>query len=84
MDNMTKNCNWCKKEFTPTKTGQLYCCLECRRAKGRENERQSKEFERMKRKGKFKNKSLRNIALEAKNAGMSYGQYVAKMEMQKG
>ena len=80
-------CNTCEKSYIPKRKDQVYCCAECRnqgfkkylRAYGieaREKKRQEK-VEKVKK--KEKPSSLVDIAVEARKAGMTYGQYVAKM-----
>lgn len=74
-----KECVMCKKPYKPIKASQLYCTAECRKESVR---LRSIEF-RAKQKAtkKSKKKSLRTIATEARKAGMSYGKYVAMLEM---
>ena len=71
-------CKWCKKEFIPLRHTQTYCSVECRtistRERDRERERKVREEKRM---GKNKKSMLRELAIEARKAGMTYGQYVA-------
>lgn len=75
-----KECVMCKKPYIPSRASQLYCTDECRNEQKRIR---SKEFrEKQKATKKNKKKSLRTIATEARKAGMSYGKYVAMLEME--
>ena len=75
-----KQCACCGADFIYTIHNKRYCSPECahkvqyedRKAVNREQKRKKKP------------KSVRDIAKEAKAHGMSYGKYVAQMEMQKG
>ena len=68
-----------------------YCGIECQRVANQEYYRRSKEKERAKRKmeerkaseEKNKGNTIADIAIKAKEAGMSYGKYEAMMEMQR-
>lgn len=75
---MTKRkCKRCGKSFVPKNNKQTYCNPICRIEYHKEMAMAEKEElqEYRKRKGK----SIKNIAAEAKAAGMTYGQYVSKM-----
>ena len=84
---IVKTCKYikCGKEFYPERKGQMYCCEKCR---GDQNRERAREYDRIKREDarnqRKKKASLRDISNKAKELGMSYGMYVAQMEMQKG
>lgn len=75
-------CKACGKKFTPINARSAYCsrsCYEnekrkraCERAKNRRNEIRKIKI------NKSNQQMITEIALEARKAGMSYGQYVAK------
>ena len=72
----------CGKLFTVIYSNTRYCSDECReeskRMRYRETCSVNNEIKRAERKArKNKQKSISNIAAEAKKAGMSYGEYVA-------
>jgi predicted nucleic acid-binding Zn ribbon protein len=75
-----KNCACCGNPFVVTTHSRIYCSEECYKS--------MKAILRKKDKPKRKKKenvtSLRDMAKEAREHGMTYGQYVAKMGMQKG
>ena len=74
-----KPCKQCGKYFIPTSYKNICCsrkCLEMHRAAERKNRRAAQ-------KKKTNAEKIRDIALEAKAHGMSYGKYVAYLEMQK-
>ncbi len=78
-----RKCKRCGKMFPPKNNKQTYCNPVCRieynKEKLIEDRKELKEF----RSGKTNN-FIRSIAAEAKAAGMSYGKYVAMIELQKG
>ena len=79
-----KKCVICGKSFKSEKYNAKYCSETCkdkgRRAITKENDRIKRERAAKARKARNNSKKpLINIAAEAKGAGMSYGQYVAKM-----
>ena len=74
-----QKCKWCGKEFIPTSYRNICCsrkCTEMHRATEAKNKRAA-------RKKKTNEEKIRDIALEAKAHGMTYGKYVAYLEMQK-
>lgn len=79
---LTSKCPVCGKEFSyDTRRHKIYCSSDCRlkfydEQKKKSNQEQSKR----KKKKKSNMKSIQQIAVEARNAGMSYGEYVAFME----
>lgn len=74
-----KECAICKKTYIPRRASQLYCSDECRNEQKRIS---SKKYRanRKRTKNDMKN-SLQTIITEARKAGMSYGKYVAMLEM---
>lgn len=77
-------CAVCGNEFIATRANAKYCSEECLaeglRMRTRRNEREKAERKREERKRrKESQKAIIDIAVEAKKAGMSYGQYVAVM-----
>ena len=79
----TRICKYseCSNEFTPSCSRQYYCCVKCRRKEQNNRKNSSRTYAKKK---KICNAYLRNIENEARKMGMSYGHYVAMMEMQKG
>lgn len=79
-----RNCVICGKLFVARTVNGKYCSEECQteglrrrtRNNWRDNEAKKKEIRKSKKK---RQKELVDIAVEARKAGMSYGQYVAKM-----
>ena len=82
-----KECEWCGKEFEAYRDNARYCCIEHRRLAYRKRyEHKKYKFEECKPKEKYpkKNDELVNKAIEARKAGMTYGQYVAQLYLKKG
>ena len=75
-----KQCACCGADFVYTIHNKRYCSPECAH-KVQYEERKAVKSER---KRKKKPKTVRDIAKEARAHGMSYGKYVAMLEMQKG
>ena len=81
---MIKVCKWCNKKFTAKKLNQEYCCKACGQEGKRKYQREyeankkskSKETEK---KPKKKVNAITDIAIAARAAGMTYGEYVAKV-----
>ena len=73
-----KRCSICCTLFYPNSNSQRYCSDECKAfaKKKLDQERRPKK--------KKKTDSLTKLQKEASKLGMSYGMYVAKMQMQKG
>lgn len=67
-------CKNCGNQFLTMRHNKAYCSEECKNAKRRKREAAEREKNGKK---KHKNKSLRELAVEARKHGMSYGQYVA-------
>ena len=70
---MQKKCKHCGKEFNSSKVNKLYCSDECKK-KSRKN--MSRKRKGRKYAGK-PNAAVIDVAVKARKAGMSYGQYVA-------
>lgn len=76
----TKRCIVCGKEFMCRSKKALCCEGECRRIRGNEIAREYRKTIKMTEKKKIKPKySIAQISVKAKEAGMSYGEYVQKM-----
>lgn len=86
-----KKCKFCGKIFIPTSRSQRYCDETCRnnfnyaerksvRSEYNKSIEAASEVDPYIPKDK-PNEGLVNIAVEARKAGMSYGQYVARLRM---
>jgi len=75
-----KQCTICGASFETTNIHAKYCSDPCRKKASRKSYRQAKakEKEELERK-KNMQQSIIDIAVLARQAGMTYGQYVAKM-----
>lgn len=81
---MIKRCKWCQKKFSTTKLNQEYCGKECahngKLKYQREYEAKRKATkEKTPKKPKKKSDGITDIAVAARAAGMTYGEYVAKV-----
>ena len=85
-----KKCAYCKDPFVPARADVECCCKECSKAwynmkankayrEQRLRDKEQLESMRPRKRGKPK-QSVAEIAVAARAAGMTYGQYVAKME----
>ncbi len=72
---MRRVCVECGRVFDCGKGAAKYCSPECYRKKHPYDDVKPKMKERAQKKPKF---SLREVAVQAKKAGLSYGKYVAK------
>lgn len=84
MNTEERKCVVCGNKFTATRPNSKYCSDECRdegrRKLTKANDKAKREREREARKArKNSQKSLVEIAVAAKKAGMNYGEYVARM-----
>lgn len=70
---LSRYCKQCSKKFEPNSCKQIFCGDICRR-RYYSIERDKLAAERAAK----KNLSLTDIAIEARKAGMTYGEYVAK------
>lgn len=91
---MISICLNCKRKYHAKKSMQKYCCMQCYLEScgntekvetdvailKEERDRKKKEREALKRRRRNSVQSLNEIARKAREAGMTYGQYVAKME----
>lgn len=77
----TRKCVVCGKKYTAIRGNQKYCGSECEKiATLKQVEVRNKKLKvERRRKKKKKNQDIIDIAIAAREAGMSYGQYVAKM-----
>lgn len=83
---MIKNCKLCGREFKGQRTNSEYCSQSCYRDARREYERLKiqRRKERERRKNTEDNMTqIRNLAVEAREHGMSYGKYIEMLEKQK-
>ncbi len=80
---MVKKCKWCERIFTAKRLNQNYCCKECSRNGKlkwqREYEANKKATTEKPKKTKRKSNQITDIAIAARAAGMTYGEYVAKV-----
>ena len=79
-----KICTVCGKKFIATRTNAKYCDAKCLKIGTAETSKIAKEKLKTKKdaeraKQNRKKESLASIAVAARQAGMTYGQYVAKM-----
>ncbi len=72
-----KRCAICYTWFSPNSNSQIYCSKECKGFA-------TKKIDQEKKPKKKKVESLTKLQKEASKLGMSYGMYVAQMQMQKG
>lgn len=71
-----RRCAVCNKLYIATRGNAKYCSAECRREVDYASKRAYKAEHKKPRK---KKQSITEIAIEARKAGMTYGQHVAKM-----
>lgn len=72
-----KKCIICGKEFEAKGPHANVCGDACRRQRDIEY---TKSYRKKRKKAAVAHKSLEQVAVEARAAGMTYGEYVAKME----
>jgi predicted nucleic acid-binding Zn ribbon protein len=77
-----KVCPYCGKTFIQVGSFRKYCSQECSDAMNKDRTKPADVEPKKKR--RKKPTSLRVIAKEARKHGMTYGQYVAQMEIRKG
>ena len=83
MAKKVKICEVCKQPFIPGAGGQVYCSKECRnRAAYLRNREVYPVYKEQKKKEKRKSQ-VAEINRLAREAGMSYGQYTAKIFLEK-
>ena len=71
-----KECLYCGKLFKQMGHKQKYCSMECRKEMTKSNERRKA----MEKKPKKKVSTLKEVTMEARKHGMTYGKYVALIE----
>ena len=72
-------CKICEKQFTSKHHSTTICSPECKKESVRINrEKTSKNIKEIGRRKNKKSDTIIDIAVKAKEAGMSYGQYVAR------
>lgn len=77
---LTKRCTICGQPYVTTNINAKYCSDDCRKAGTREINRQARAEQREKEeKRKNSQQCIIDIAVLARQAGMTYGQYVSKM-----
>ena len=77
-----RKCNICDKLFVAQRKNASFCSYECKKVNCINYNKKQKEIEKAKRaekRNKIPHKYLLDIDKAAKLAGMTYGQYVAKM-----
>ena len=83
----TRKCAVCSRRYITTRANKKYCSTKCadigekRAAKKNSTKQESKKIIAQK-KREERRKAIIDIAAEARKHGMSYGQYVAKMELE--
>lgn len=81
-------CKICGKEFIANTARKTLCSEECRRENrirnATEHNKKIKEMKKNAKKEKEQREIIADIAVRAREAGMSYGQYSAMLEMRKG
>lgn len=87
-----KPCKQCGKLFQPIRSTHVYCCGDCNRKAEKErykkrvkyNAEKQREYKAKKKleeaEKKRKKNALNEMAKKAREAGMTYGQYVAMVE----
>lgn len=76
-----RRCAYCGNCFVATHYNVKYCSLTCRDARNLRVQSESRKRPRGEAGREKPAKSLVDIAVEARKAGMTYGQYVAKMKL---
>jgi predicted nucleic acid-binding Zn ribbon protein len=76
----TRFCLICGKKFKTADRKNIYCSAECRKIGNAENQRRNRE-QKSQKKNKKPNSELVRLAIEAREHGMSYGQYVGLMKL---
>lgn len=81
-------CKICGKQFTTNTARKTLCSEECKRENriknATEHNKKIKEIRENAKKEKEQRETIVDIAVMARQAGMSYGQYSAMLEMRKG
>lgn len=66
----------CQAEFETTHHARVYCCTKCQQVTSKKNYLANEKAKE--KAAAIKKKSLVNIAVKARQLGLSYGQYVQK------
>lgn len=75
-----KNCARCGKQFYGCRQDVRYCCVECQKEATKERAKELRQIKQEEmRKRRDRQQSIAQIAIKARQAGMTYGQYVAQM-----
>lgn len=74
-----KKCAICKKYFITTKSRVVCCSPECQKQRDKELQREMRKKHVSQKEPRRKGKTLEELAAEAMAAGVTYGQYVAKL-----
>ena len=78
---MMKLCEWCGEEFDSTH-GQKFCGPQCKYEGAKQRQRERDRIKRQEQKVKRNNSKTNgviNIAVAARAAGMTYGEYVERV-----
>lgn len=79
---MIKNCKYCGNRFSTHRSNAKYCCERCRYEAKKKMDRESYKSPHIQEQPKNKNANLIEINRRAREAGMSYGKYVAQKYME--
>ncbi|MBO5068993.1 MAG: hypothetical protein J6C37_01315 [Roseburia sp.] len=74
-----KKCSICGKHFITNKSRVVCCSPECQKKRNKEIQNEARRKYVSQKEPKKKKKTLEEISVEARAAGMTYGQYVAQM-----
>ena len=69
-------CEICRRDFETNNPNAKYCSKECGLKAHREKDRERKIKQRAQRRAGYSGATLTEVAIAAREAGMSYGQYV--------
>lgn len=79
-----RQCEFCGKSFIAKKSNGRYCSNECARKGYKERAKEYYREKKMEQERQAKGKlTVTEITKKARQAGMSYGKYVAQMERNK-
>lgn len=70
-----RNCDCCGKKYITKSHKSKYCGAECKKKSAKKNNKKKKVVRK-----NNTNRELMDYAAEARKAGISYGEYVARME----
>ena len=74
-----KKCVVCGKHFISTNSKVVCCSQECQKKRNKQLQNEARRKYVSQKEPKKKTKTLAELSVEARAAGMTYGQYVAKM-----